>query len=65
MKSESEKSGLGSSIEIRLRWLEKSAEGRKAYALNKDDNEDEMTFLRAVTTRSGRTVKINFDTRES
>ena len=65
LKPESEKSGLGSSIEIRLRWLEKSAEGSKAYALNKDDNEDEMTFLRAVTTRSGRTVKINFDTRES
>ena len=25
--------------------------------VNLDDNEDEMTFLRAVTTRSGRTVK--------
>ena len=65
LKPESEKSGLGSSIEIRLRWLEKSAEGSKAYALNKDDNEDELTFLRAVTTRSGRAVKINFDTRDS
>ena len=26
--------------------------------VNLDDNEDEMTFLRAVTTRSGRTVKV-------
>ena len=65
LKAESEKSGLGSSIEIRLCWLENSAEGSKAYAINKDDNEDEMTFLRAVTTRRRRTVKINFETRES
>ena len=26
--------------------------------VNLDDNEDEMTFLRVVTTRSGRTVKV-------
>ena len=27
-------------------------------SVNLDDNEDEMTFLRAVTTRSGRMVKV-------
>ena len=26
--------------------------------VNLEDNEDEMTFLRGVTTRSGRTVKV-------
>ena len=65
LKAESEKRGPGSSIEIKLCRLEKSTEGSKAYAISEDDNEDEMTFLRAVTTRSGRTVKVNFETRES
>ena len=65
MKAESEKRGLGSSIEIKLCGLETSAEGNKAYALNNDDNKDEMTFLRADTTRSGRTVKANCEIRES
>ena len=65
LKAESEKRGPGSSIEIKLCRFEKSGGGSKPYAINKDDNEDEMTFLRAVTTRSGRTVKGNFETRES
>ena len=65
MKAESEKRGVGSSIEIKLCRLEKSAEGSKAYAINKDDNGDEITFLRAVTTRSRRTIKVNFETRKS
>ena len=65
LKADSEKRGLGSSIEIKLCRLEKSAEGSKAYAINKDDNEDEMTILRAVTTHSERTIKVNFETRES
>ena len=59
LKAESEKRGLGSSIEINLRRLEKSVEGSKAYAINNDDNEDEMTFLRAVATRSGSKGKSN------
>ena len=63
MKAESEKRGLGS-IEIKLCQLEKSAEGDKADEIRNDENEDEMTFLRAVT-RSGTTVKVNFKTRES
>ena len=62
LKAESEKRGPGSSIEIKLCRLEKSEGGNKAYAINKGDNEDEMTFLQAVTTRSGRTVKVNFET---
>ena len=49
LKAESEKRGPGSSIKIKLCRLEKSAEGSKAYAINNDDNEDEMTFLRAIT----------------
>ena len=53
LKAESEKHGLGSSIEIKLCQLEKSAEGSKVYAINNDDNQDEMTFLRAIATRSG------------
>ena len=65
LKAESEKRGPGSSIEIKLCRLEKSGGGSKAYVINKDDNEDEMTFLRAVTTRSRRTVKGNFETREN
>ena len=65
LKTESKKRGPGSSIEIKLCRLDKSSEGSEAYAINKDDNEDEMTFLRAVTTRSVRTVKVNFETRES
>ena len=49
-KSESEKGGLiRSSIETKLCRLETSAEWSKASAVNIDDNEDEMTFLRAVT----------------
>ena len=49
-KSESEKRGLiRSSIEIKLCRLEKSAEWTKASAVNNDDNEVEITFLRAVT----------------
>ena len=52
-KSESEKRGLiSSSIEIKLWRLEKFAEWSKASAVNNDDNEDEMTFLRAVTQYS-------------
>ena len=65
LKAESEKRGLVSSIKVKLCRIEKSAEGSKAYAINKDDNEDEITFLRAVTTHSGRTVKGNFETRGS
>ena len=34
-----------------------SAEGGKIYVLDNDDNKDEMNFRRAVTLRSGRTVK--------
>ena len=50
LKSESEKRGLiRSSIEIKLCRLEKSAEWTKASAVNNDDNEVEITFLRAVT----------------
>ena len=49
LKAKSEKRGLGSSIGIKLCRLEKSADGSKAYAINNDDNEDEMTFLRPVT----------------
>ena len=45
LKAEFEKRGLGSSIELKLCRLEKSAEGSKTYAINNDDNEDEMTFL--------------------
>ena len=59
LKAESEKRGLGSPIEIKLCRLEKSAEGSKAYAINNDDNEDEMTFLRAIATRSGSKGKSN------
>ena len=59
LKAESEKRGRGSSIEIKLCPLEKSAEGSKAYAINNDDNEDEMTFLRAVATRRGSKRKSN------
>ena len=59
LKAESEKRALGSSIEIKLCRLEKSAEGSKAYAINSDDNEDEMTFLRAVATRTGSQGKSN------
>ena len=50
LKSESEKHGLiRSSIELKLCSLEKFAEWSKASAVTNDDNEDEMTFLRAVT----------------
>ena len=52
LKAKSEKRGLGSSIGIKLCRLEKSADGSKTYAINNDDNEDEMTFLRPVTARS-------------
>ena len=52
LKGKSEKRGLGSSIGIKLCRLEKSADASKAYAINNDDNEDEMTFLRPVTARS-------------
>ena len=48
LKAESEKRGLGSSIEIKLCQLEKSAEGSKVYAINNYDNKDEMNFLRAL-----------------
>ena len=65
LKAEFEKRGLGSSIDIKLCQLEKSAEESKVYAINNDDNEDEMTFLRAVTTCSRRIVKVNFEKRES
>ena len=42
---------IRSSIEVKLQIcrLEKSAEWSKASAVNNDDNEDEMIFLRAVT----------------
>ena len=59
MKAESEKRGLGSSIDIKLCRLEKSAERSRAYTINNDDNEDEMTFLQAVATRSGSKGKSN------
>ena len=59
LKAESKKRGLGSLIEIKLCRLEKSAEGSKAYAINNDYNEDEMTFLRAVANRSGSKGKSN------
>ena len=68
LKSESEKRSLiRSSIEIKLCRLEKSAEWSKASAVNNDDNEDEMTFLwaAAVLVAEARTVKLNFETRES
>ena len=59
LQAESEKRGVGSPIEIKLCRLEKSAEGSKVYAINNDDNEDEMTFLRAIATRSGSKGKSN------
>ena len=34
LKAESEKRGLGSSIELKLSRVEKSVEGSKAYAIN-------------------------------
>ena len=66
LKAESEKRGLGSLIEIKLCRLEKPAEGCKAYTIN-NNNVDEINFLREVITctRSRRTVKVNFETRES
>ena len=37
--------------------MRKSTDESKAYALNNDDNKDEMSFWGAITLRSGRTVK--------
>ena len=60
LKADSQKRGLESSIEIKLCRLEKSAKGSKAMTTTRM-----KCLLRAVTTRSGRTVKVNFETRES
>ena len=48
LKAESEKRGLGSSIEIKLCRSEKSAEGSKAYAMNNDNNVDEINLKTSI-----------------
>ena len=52
LKAESEKRGLGSSIELKLCRLEKSAEGSKAYAINTQAqwHEERHLFLSATST---------------
>ena len=52
LKAESEKRGLGSSIELKLCRLEKSAEGSKAYAINTQAqwHEERHLFLSSTST---------------